>query len=91
MEPTAPPVGDGTELIVDVSDRQGEPIANGHAPAAQPLVPPARVSLHHTFSRPQLRVAVQGAAEGVPVVLSHALGLDLSMWDRLAAQLADAE
>ena len=61
--------------------------ANGHAPAAQPLTPAARVSLHHTFSQPQLRVAVQGADDGVPVVLSHALGLDLTMWDELAAQL----
>lgn len=30
----------------------------------------------------------QGAASGVPVVLSHALGVDLSMWDGLAASLA---
>ena len=45
---------------------------------------------HHTFSQPQLKVAVQGPADasGVPVVLSHALGLDLSMWDSLAGELA---
>ena len=61
---------------------------NGHVPSAQPLTPAARVSVHHTFSRPQLRVAVQGAETGLPVVMSHALGLDLSMWDVLAAQLA---
>ena len=61
---------------------------NGHAPQPQPLTPAARVSFHHTFSRPQLRVAVQGAEEGMPVVLSHALGLDLSMWDAYAARLA---
>jgi 3-oxoadipate enol-lactonase len=45
------------------------------------------VQVHHTFSQPQLRVAVQGADAGVPVVLSHALGLDSSMWDGLAAEL----
>ena len=46
----------------------------------------SRVATHHTFSAPQLRVTVQG--EGPPVVLSHALGLDLHMWDELAARLA---
>jgi 3-oxoadipate enol-lactonase len=60
----------------------------GLLPPAQSLMPDSRVSMHHTFSRPQLRVAVQGADEGVPVVLSHALGLDLRMWDALAASLA---
>jgi 3-oxoadipate enol-lactonase len=45
-----------------------------------------RVSTHHTFSEPQLKVTVQGT--GSPVVLSHALGLNLSMWDDLAAELA---
>jgi 3-oxoadipate enol-lactonase len=44
------------------------------------------VAVHHTFSEPQLRVAVQG--QGAPVVLSHALGLDLTMWDGFAAELA---
>src|SRR3990167_5666095 len=53
-----------------------------------PLLAGQRVETHHTFSLPQLRVALQGAPEGVPVVLSHALGLDLSMWDALAAELA---
>ena len=62
--------------------------ANGHKPQPQPLTPAARVSVHHTFSQPQLRVAVQGAEEGLPVLLGHALGLDLSMWDGLAARLA---
>jgi 3-oxoadipate enol-lactonase len=51
-----------------------------------------RVQRHHTFSAPSLHVAIQGdeqgAGAGVPVVLSHALGVDLSMWDDLAAQLA---
>ena len=53
-----------------------------------PLLPGLRVEIHHTFSLPQLRVALQGAAAGLPVVMSHALGMDLAMWDGLAAQLA---
>ena len=57
----------------------------GRAPAPQSLAGPARVAIHHTFSAPQIRVAIQG--EGAPVVLSHALGLDLHMWDALAARL----
>lgn len=60
--------------------------AEGLLPPPAPLSAGARSSLHHTFSAPQLRVAVQG--DGAPVVLSHALGLDLSMWDGLAAALA---
>ena len=36
--------------------------------------------------RPQLRIALQG--HGRPVVLSHALGLDLAMWDAFAARPA---
>ena len=62
----------------------------GRLPPPQPLTAAARVSTHHTFSRPQLRVALQGAEEGLPVVMSHALGLDLGMWDDLAAALAPA-
>lgn len=57
-----------------------------------PLLPGHRVEAHHTFSLPQLRVALQGqldaAPQGVPVVLSHALGMRLEMWDGLAAALA---
>ncbi|HEY4066758.1 MAG TPA: alpha/beta fold hydrolase [Burkholderiaceae bacterium] len=65
----------------------------GLLPAPAPLSAAARVATHHTFSQPQLKVAVQGAgsengAAGTPIVLSHALGLDLHMWDDLAAQLA---
>ena len=60
----------------------------GLLPAPQPLSAALRVATHHTFSQPQLRAAVQGAAGGAPVVLSHALGLDLHMWDDLAAELA---
>ena len=60
--------------------------AAGLAPAPHSLSAPVRVADHHTFSTPQLHVTVQG--EGPPVVLSHALGLDLHMWDALAARLA---
>lgn len=62
--------------------------AEGRLPAAAPLTEGVRERVHHTFSAPQLRVAVQGQGPGVPVVMSHALGLDLSMWDELAASLA---
>ena len=62
--------------------------AEGIAVEPAPLMPALRVQHHHTFSTPQLHVALQGAASGVPVVLSHALGLDLTMWDGLAAALA---
>ena len=56
--------------------------ARSPAPRASPT--------HHTFSAPQLHVTVQG--EGPPVVLSHALGLDLHMWDEFggAARQDDA-
>jgi 3-oxoadipate enol-lactonase len=64
----------------------------GLLPAAAPLSGATRVAVHHTFSQPQLAVAVQGApgAAKAPIVLSHALGLDHRMWDSLAAQLAAA-
>jgi 3-oxoadipate enol-lactonase len=58
----------------------------GLLPPPAPLSAGLRTSTHHTFSRPQLKVALQG--EGTPVLLSHALGLNLGMWDALAAQLA---
>ncbi|TCP04163.1 3-oxoadipate enol-lactonase [Caldimonas thermodepolymerans] len=65
----------------------GEVLAKlGITPAPQPLTPAQRVARHHTFSAPQLHVLRQG--QGRPVVLSHALGLDVQMWDRLAAALA---
>ena len=60
----------------------------GLLPGPAPLTPDVRVQFHHTFSQPQLRVAVQGAQQGQPVVFSHALGLDLHMWDEVAAELA---
>ncbi len=62
--------------------------AEGVALPAAPLLADLRVRVHHTFSLPQLRVAVQGADEGIPVMLSHALGMSLAMWDELAAHLA---
>ena len=55
--------------------------AEGRAPAPNSLAAAVRVATHHTFSAPQLKVALQG--EGPPVMLSHALGLDLHMWDEL--------
>jgi 3-oxoadipate enol-lactonase len=60
--------------------------AAGRKPLPQSLADGARIAEHHTFSAPQLHVTVQG--DGPPVVLSHALGLDIHMWDALAARLA---
>lgn len=61
----------------------------GLLPPLQPLSASVRVATHHTFSLPQLKVAVQGVASaGYPIVMSHGLGLDMHMWDTLAAQLA---
>jgi 3-oxoadipate enol-lactonase len=60
----------------------------GLVPPPQPLMPGSRAAVHHTFSQPQLGVAVQGEGPGAPVVMSHALGLDLHLWDALAARLA---
>ncbi|MCM5678638.1 3-oxoadipate enol-lactonase [Schlegelella sp. S2-27] len=53
---------------------------------AQPLSAQHRASSHHTFSAPQLHVLRQG--QGRPVVLSHALGMDVHMWDAVAPALA---
>ncbi|MBS0445322.1 MAG: alpha/beta fold hydrolase [Proteobacteria bacterium] len=58
----------------------------GRTPPPQSLAADVRVATHHTFSRPQLAVSVQG--KGAPVVLAHALGLDRRMWDDHAAGLA---
>jgi len=68
------------KLAVDILREEGL------LPPPRPLVPAARVSTQRTFSAPQLAVALQG--EGAPIVLSHALGLDLHLWDELAATLA---
>jgi len=63
----------------------------GLLPPPAPLSANIRVATHHTFSLPQLKVAVQGVAStGVPIVMSHGLGLDMHMWDGLASNLAPA-
>ena len=59
---------------------------HGLLPGSQPLTADARVATQRTFSTPQLKLALQG--QGTPVVLSHALGLDMAMWDGFAARLA---
>lgn len=67
--------------------------AEGIALDPAPLLSGHRTETHHTFSLPQLRVALQGPIAdmpGVPIVLSHALGMRLEMWDGLAATLAQA-
>lgn len=46
------------------------------------------ITWHLTNSTPQLRYRVEGKRDGPTVVLSHALGCDLSMWDALAEDLA---
>lgn len=63
--------------------------AEGLSQPPAPLVPARRVQRHHTFSAPQLRVALQGVDAGTPIAMSHALGLDHSMWDALAAELGE--
>ncbi len=60
----------------------------GLLPPAEPLTAGVRVATHHTFSAPQIKLRVQG--DGVPMVMSHALGLDGRLWDGLAASLAGA-
>ena len=98
------PVGKIKEALMQGAIYCGVPAANtafkltmkvlreeGLLPPPQPLSAGVRVATHHTFSLPQLKVAVQGVASaGVPIVMSHGLGLDLHLWDGLAAQLAAA-
>lgn len=64
--------------------------AEGLAPLAQPLTRAARPRVQHTFSQPQLSIVLQGEGDGagLPIVFSHALGLDLHLWDGMAAALA---
>ena len=62
----------------------------GLVPPLQPLSGPARMATHHTFSQPQLKLALQGqASAGAPLVMSHAHGAGLHQWGGLAAQMAD--
>jgi 3-oxoadipate enol-lactonase len=77
-----PAANTGFKLATDIARELGLVLD------AAPLTDGVRVQRQHTLSTPQLHVALQGAAEGVPVLMSHALGLDLSMWDGLAAALA---
>lgn len=82
------------KLTLEILRKEG--LLDSLAPAA-PLTADRREARHHTFSAPSLQVAVQAgapdatattaAAAGAPVVLAHALGLDLSMWDGFAAEL----
>jgi 3-oxoadipate enol-lactonase len=96
------PLGQIQETLMQGAIYCGVPAANtafkiaagllrehGLLPGPRPLTEHARVAVHHTFSAPQVKVALQGA--GAPVVLSHALGLDLTMWDGVAARLAAGE
>lgn len=84
-----PAANTGFKLAADICK------AAGIALAPSPLGATQRVQRHTTFSTPQLQAVLQGpqgeaadAKAGVPVVLSHALGLDHTMWDGLAAALA---
>src|ERR1700712_3306051 len=70
-----PAANTGFKITMDALREEG--LLPGLAPLSEAL----RIATHHTFSQPQLHVAVQGDGVGVPVVLSHALGLDLHMWD----------
>lgn len=45
-------------------------------------------SIRLTTSAPHLHIKLQGTGTKAPIVLSHALGLDMSMWDWLAVELA---
>ncbi|QPF74994.1 alpha/beta fold hydrolase [Roseateles sp. DAIF2] len=64
--------------------------AEGLAPLPQPLTRPQRPRPQQTFSQPQLALMLQGEGQGLPVLFSHALGLDLHLWDGVAAELAAA-
>ena len=73
------------KLAVDILREEGL------MPPLAPLSAGVRAVTQHTFSEPQLKVATQGRGDGAPVVLSHALGLDLTMWDDYAGTLASAD
>jgi 3-oxoadipate enol-lactonase len=78
-----PAANTGFKIMLDILK------AEGRVPAPAPLTAQHRTASHHTFSEPQLHVALQGAPAGMPIVLSHALGLDISMWNELAGALAE--
>lgn len=62
--------------------------AQGRPSPPQPLTPECRERAFQTFSPPQTQLVVQGPEAGRPIVLCHALGLDLSMWTDVARHLA---
>lgn len=63
--------------------------AEGRLPPPSPLNRERQGQVHTTFSQPQLRVRVQGQDDGLPVVMSHPLGLDSQVWDALALELSE--
>ncbi|MEH0167579.1 alpha/beta fold hydrolase [Roseateles microcysteis] len=63
-------------------------VGEGLAPLPEPLSPERRASRQQTFSRPQLSLVLQGEGDKTPIVFSHALGLDLHLWDDAAAHFA---
>lgn len=62
--------------------------AQGRPSPPQPLTHGLRERSFQTFSPPQTQLLVQGPETGRPIVLCHALGLDLSMWTGVARHLA---
>ena len=60
------------------------------APAPQPLAAGVRASRRTTRSARRSCASPCRAQARAPVVMSHALGLDLHMWDALAARLASS-
>ncbi|MDM4767336.1 alpha/beta fold hydrolase [Pelomonas sp. SE-A7] len=63
-------------------------VQEGLAPLPEPLSPERRPSRQQTFSSPQLSLVLQGEGERIPLVFSHALGLDLHLWDGCATHFA---
>lgn len=68
----------------------GSPQTGGEVPASESRTPQQAIATRRTLSLPELCIAVQGPAAGLPIVLSHALGLDMAMWKVLASELAAA-
>lgn len=63
-------------------------VSEGMAPLPEPLTPARRAIRQQTFSAPQLSLVLQGDGDQPPIVFSHALGLDLHLWDQAAAHFA---